>query len=405
MMTTALSEIRKQFPALFQEIHGYPLIYLDSAATSLKPNSVIEATVDYYRKNFGTVNRAVYSLAVKATERYHRVRQKLQAFLGAESEEEIIFTKGTTESLNLIAHILRNQLSSKDAILITEMEHHSNIVPWQLLAEEKQCRLLVAKVTEEGEIDVDNFKQLLQQGVKIVSFTHVSNVLGTINPVKKLAGLAKEYGALVIIDGAQAASHIPIDVIQLGVDFYTLSAHKAFGPTGLGILYGKKALLEALPPYQGGGDMIEKVTFEKTTFNTLPFKYEAGTPNIAAVVGFEPAIDFINTLGKEQIRQHVDQLLHYAEQELLQIPGLRILGQSASKTSLTCFAISGKHPLDIASLLDLRGIAIRSGHHCAQPLMRKYGLSASSRASFSIYNTLEEVQKFIEYLKMSLEKL
>lgn len=385
---------------------GVPLIYLDSAATAQKPNCVINTITDFYREHYGTVNRAVYELAAAATVSYQGVRQKARAFLNAKNVEEIIFTRGTTESINLIATSFGKAfVRSGDEILISEMEHHSNIVPWQMLCEDRGAKLKVIPVLENGELDLAAYKKLLTPRTKLVAITHISNVLGTQNPLEEIISLAHKAHAVVLVDAAQSSPHIPIDVQKLNADFLTCSGHKLYGPTGIGILYGKAELLNAMPPYQGGGDMIDTVTFEKTTYNTLPLKFEAGTPMIAEVMGLGSAIDYLTNIGLETIHAWEKELLLYATQKLETIPSLRILGTAPNKGALISFVIEGAHALDIGTLLDAHGIAVRTGHHCAQPILRKLGVKAATRTSFGLYNTLEEIDKFYDTLKSLLPHL
>ena len=392
-----VSKIRKQFPALQQQVNGRDLVYFDNAATSQKPLSVINALVDYYKNYNANIHRGIHTLAEKATKAFEETRQTAKTFINASSVEEIIFVRGVTEAVNLIASSYgRAFINEGDEIIISGMEHHSNIVPWQLLCEESKSVLKIIPVTESGELDLGEFKNLLSSKTKIVSINHASNSLGTINPVKEIISQAHEIGAVVIIDGAQAGAHIQIDVQGLNCDFYCLSSHKMYGPTGTGVLYGKKELLEKMPPYHGGGEMIKDVTFEKTTFNDLPYKFEAGTPNIADVVAFKYAMDFITELGRENISGYETELLSYATQKLSALPGVKIIGTSKTKVSVLSFVVEGIHPFDIGQMLDARGIAVRTGHHCTQPLMDHFGLEGTVRASFAVYNTKEEIDQFVE---------
>ena len=373
------------------------LVYLDSAATAQKPQSVIDAISHFYAAEYGTVHRAVYSLAAHSTEKYNAVREKVRRFLGAEHREEIVFTKSTTEALNLIAATFPFQPG--DEILISEMEHHSNIVPWQLACARTGAQLKVIPISDTGEILLDAYKKLLSPRTKLVSVAHISNVLGTLNPIAEMAALAHAHGAKIVVDGAQSVAHLPVDVQKLDIDFFAFSGHKAYGPNGIGVLYGKKTLLEMLPPYQGGGDMVETVTFEKTTYQKPPLKFEAGTPQIAEVIGLGAALDYLNHVGLSTIGAHEDKLLQMATEQLLEIPGLRILGTAPNKSAIISFVIEGIHPLDLGTLLDVRGIAVRTGHHCAQPLLRRFGLTAATRVSFGIYNTSEDIEALIRALK------
>lgn len=399
-------EIRKDFPMLSKTMHGRLLIYLDSAATTQKPAAVIDAITDYYRDHYGTVHRAVYQLAIRSSEEYEHVRRKVQAFLNASSVEEIIFTRGTTESINMVAYSFGKAfIRPGDEILISAMEHHSNIVPWQLLCEDRGCILKVIPMNERGELLLDKYAKLLGPRTRIVAVAHVSNSLGTINPVKQMIAMAHQAGAKVLVDGAQSAPHLGIDVQELDADFFVFSGHKMMGPTGVGILYGKKELLDQMPPYQGGGDMIEKVTFEKTTYNALPLKFEAGTPMIAEVIGLGAAIDYLQAIGLDAIQQWEHELLIYATAKLEKIPGLKILGQAAEKGPLISFVIEGAHSLDIGTMLDLKGIAVRTGHHCAQPVMNFFNVPATARASFALYNTKEEIDLFANALQEVVQHL
>lgn len=385
---------------LGKSMHGKPLIYFDSAATAQKPKAVIDAITDFYREHYGTVHRAVYELSTYSTLTYQKVREKVAAFLNAEKPEEIIFTRGTTESINMVAYSFGKAfVRPGDEVLITEMEHHSNIVPWQIMCEDRGAVLKVAPMNDRGELIMEEFAKLLTEKTKIVSVAHIANSLGTINPIKKIAKLAHQSGAKLLVDGAQAAPHMRVDVQDLDADFYVFSGHKIYGPTGIGILYGKADLLNAMPPCQGGGDMIDKVTFEKTTYNTLPLKFEAGTPMIAEVMGLGAAIDYTTAIGLENIQQWEHDLLAHATQQMRKIDGLHIIGSAAEKGAIISFTVDGIHPLDLGTMLDLQGIAIRTGHHCAQPAMAHFGVSATARASFALYNTKEEIDAFIVALR------
>ncbi|MFN8356611.1 MAG: cysteine desulfurase [Spirosomataceae bacterium] len=391
-----IDQIRADFPILDQEINGRKLVYFDNAATTQKPVPVIDAIVEYYRGYNANIHRGIHTLAEKATADFEASRKAIQQFLNASSTEEIIFTSGTTMGINLVAQTYgRKFIGAGDEIIISGLEHHSNIVPWQLLCDEKGIILKVIPVNEAGELELDSYEQLLTERVKLVSVNHVSNSLGTINPVKRIIELAHGVGAKVLIDGAQASSHLAIDVQDLDADFYAFSAHKLYGPTGTGVLYGKKALLEAMPPYMGGGEMIKEVTFEKTTFNDLPYKFEAGTPNIADVVALKTALDYIAHLGKSNIAAYEDSLLQYATEQLSEIKGLRIIGQANEKISVISFVLEGIHHQDIGIILDQQGIAVRTGHHCTQPLMQRFGILGTTRASFAMYNTFEEIDKLV----------
>lgn len=401
-----IANIRKQFPVLNRLVKGKPLVYLDNAATAQKPQSVIDALLDYYSGYNANIHRGIHTLAEEATAAFERTRDTVQQFLHAAYREEIIFTRGTTESINLVAYTWgRKNIQAGDEIIISAMEHHSNIVPWQMLCEEKGAVLRVIPITDDGALQLDAYHQLLSEKTKLVSVVHVSNALGTVNPVKQIIDAAHRAGAVVFIDGAQSTVHLEIDVQALDCDFFACSAHKLYGPTGVGVLYGKKHLLEAMPPFQGGGEMIKEVTFEKTTYNELPYKYEAGTPNIADVVAFKAAIDFIQATGKEAVMQHEQALLAYATAQLEQIPGLKIIGRAPEKASVVSFIIDKVHPQDIGILLDNQGIAVRTGHHCTQPLMDRFRIPGTTRASFAVYNTQEEVDKLIAGLQKVLKML
>ncbi len=395
--TINIKAIRSAFPILHQQVNGKNLVYFDNAATTQKPTRVIEAINNYYSRDNANIHRGIHTLAERATRQYEETRLAAQAFIHAEHPEEIIFVRGVTEAINLVAASYgRAFLKAGDEILVSGLEHHSNIVPWQLIAEEKGCALKVIPVLPNGELDLAAFDQLLSDRTRIVAVNHASNSLGTINPVQTIIQKAHQRGAVVLIDGAQAAAHCPIDVQQLDADFYCVSGHKMYGPTGIGFLYGKKSLLEKMPPYQGGGEMIRNVTFAKTTFNELPYKFEAGTPNIADTIALREAILFIQETGKETMAAHEQQLLNYAARGLVSIKGVRLIGTAASKVSVQSFVIDGIHPFDIGQMLDARGIAVRTGHHCTQPLMEHFGLEGTVRASFAVYNTQEEIDQLLE---------
>jgi cysteine desulfurase/selenocysteine lyase len=397
--------IRQQFPALNRQVKGNPLIYFDNAATTQKPQVVIDALVDYYTNFNANVHRGIHTLAEEATAAFEASRDTAREFINASSREEIIFTRGTTEGINLVAYTWgRKNIKAGDEIIISEMEHHSNIVPWQLLCEEKGAVLKVIP-QQNGELLMDEYKKLLSSKTKLVSVVHVSNALGTVNPVEEIIQLAHQAGAIVMIDGAQSTVHLDIDVQAMDCDFFAFSSHKVYGPTGIGVLYGKKQLLEAMPVFQGGGEMIKEVTLEKTTFNDLPYKFEAGTPNIGDAVVLKAALDYVSGIGKEKIRNHENELLAYATDQLLQIPGIKIIGNAANKVSVVSFVIDKVHPQDIGILLDNRGIAVRTGHHCAQPLMHCFGIPGTIRASFAMYNTREEVDQLIMGLRKALKML
>jgi cysteine desulfurase/selenocysteine lyase len=387
-----VERIRKDFPVLDQTIHGKPLIYLDNAATSQKPLAVIEAEVHFYRHDCSNIHRGVHELSERATKSYEDARVTVQRFLNARDSKEIIFVRGTTEAINLVANSFgRKNVKAGDEILITAMEHHSNIVPWQMLCEEKGAKLRVAPVNDRGELIFDEFEKLLGPKTRLVAVVHVSNVLGTINPVREMIDAAHSKNIPVLLDGAQAAPHLAVDVKDLDCDFYTLSGHKLYGPTGVGVLYGKADLLDEMPPYQGGGDMISSVTFEKTLYNSLPYKFEAGTPNIAAGIGLGAAIDYVKKIGIENISAYEDELLVYATEALSNISGLRIIGTAVKKAGVISFVMEGIHPHDVGTVLDQEGIAVRTGHHCAQPLMERFGIPATTRASLAFYNTKGEI--------------
>jgi cysteine desulfurase/selenocysteine lyase len=395
-----ITSVRNDFPILSEILNGKQLVYLDNAATTQKPRQVLDALADYYEHSNANIHRGIHHLAEKATASFEASRRSVQHFINAPSAEQVIFTYGTTDSINLVAQTYgRRFLKEGDEIIISTMEHHSNIVPWQMLCEEKGCILKVIPINEDGELLMDEYEKLLNERTKIVSVVHVSNALGTINPVKDIVKKAHDVGAVVVIDGAQSSSHLPVDVQDLDCDFYTMSLHKIYGPTGMGVLYGKKDLLDAMPPYRGGGEMIKEVTFAKTTYNELPYKFEAGTPNIADVVAAKSALDYVNGLGKENIAAHENDLLKYASQALLEIDGLRIIGNARHKVSVISFVMDGIHHQDIGVLLDQQGIAVRTGHHCTQPLMQRFGITGTTRASFAVYNTTEEVDLFIAGLK------
>ncbi len=394
-----INEIRADFPVLHQEVNGQPLIYFDNGASSQKPKSVIDVIDHYYLAEHSNVHRGVHTLSQRATAKYEEAREKLQQFINAKEEHEIIFTKGTTDAINLVANSWgRNQLQPGDEVLISAAEHHSNIVPWQMICEEKGAHLRVAPITQAGELDMQTFDQLLSSKTKMVAITHVSNTLGSVFPVKEIIDKAHAQQAVVLIDGAQAVPHIQIDVQHLNADFYCASAHKMYGPTGVGFLYGKEEILNAIPPYQGGGDMIKTVSFEKTVYNDLPHKFEAGTPNISGVIAFGTAIDYLNKIGLAAIAQHEDDLLKYATEQIRKIDNVRIIGEAEQKAGVLSFLVGTNHPYDIGILLDKMGIAIRTGHHCTMPLMDWYKIPGTARASFGMYNTREEVDTFIKSL-------
>ena len=390
--TYDVDAIRRDFPILSTRVYGKPLVYLDNAASAQKPMAVIEAEQRVYESLYANIHRGVHYLSVHATDAYDAARETARAFLNAESAHEIIFVRGTTEAVNLVAQTYgRQNVGAGDEVLITALEHHSNIVPWQLLCEEKGARLAVAPIDDSGALELGAFEKMLSPKTRIVSVAHLSNALGTVLPVRRIVELAHARGIPVFVDGAQAAPRMPVDVRALDVDFYAFSSHKIYGPTGVGVLYGKTALLEAMPPYQGGGDMIRSVTFEKTTFNDLPYKFEAGTPNIAGGIAFGAALDYVNRLGLTAIEAHEHDLLAYATAALSEIAGLTIVGTAREKAGVLSFVLEGVHPHDIGTVLDREGIAIRTGHHCAQPVMERFGVPATVRASFSVYNLREEI--------------
>ncbi|MCH7806243.1 MAG: cysteine desulfurase [Proteobacteria bacterium] len=398
--TFDVSAVREDFPILKETIYGKPLTFLDSAASAQKPQAVIDTVANFYSHSYANIHRGIYKLSQEATEAYEQVRNKVAKFINAASREECLFVRNATEGINLVAQSYgRTFLSEGDEIILTELEHHSNIVPWQLLREEKGIIIKVAPISDEGEVDLKAYRALLTEKTKLVALAHISNVLGTILPVKEMIALAHQAGAKVLVDGCQAAPHIPIDVQDLDADFYVFSGHKVYGPTGVGVLYGKKELLEAMPPWQGGGDMIELVTFEKTTFNVLPQKFEAGTPNIAGVIGLGAALDYINQFNRQEIENHEHGLLAYALGCLRGINQLKLIGTAKNKASIISFVLDDIHPHDAGTILDQEGIAVRTGHHCAQPLMERFGLNATIRASFGLYNTRADVDRLAEGLK------
>jgi cysteine desulfurase / selenocysteine lyase len=410
MATTTLGydvyELRKQFPVLQRELKGKPLVYFDNAATSQKPQVVIDALVDYYSNYNANIHRGIHTLAEEATAAYEATRESAREFIGAGSVEEIIFTRGTTEGINLVAYTWgRANIMKGDEIIISTLEHHSNIVPWQLLAEEKGAVIKVIPITDQGELILEEYYKLLNKHTKLVSVVHASNALGVINPVKEIIDAAHKIGAVVMIDGAQSTVHLDIDVIDLDCDFFAFSSHKIYGPTGAGVLYGKKELLEAMPPFHGGGEMIKEVTFEKTTYNDLPYKFEAGTPNIADTVAMKAAFEFINGLGKDNIRKHEDDLLRYASEQLNSIPGLQIKGDVQNKVSVVSFVVENIHPQDIGILLDNYGVAVRTGTHCTMPLMQCLNITGTTRASFAAYNTREEIDIMVKSLDKVIKML
>jgi cysteine desulfurase/selenocysteine lyase len=391
-----VEKIREDFPVLKQKIHGKPLVYLDNAATAQKPQAVIDAIRKFYEVDCANIHRGVHELSQRSTAAYEETRAKVKRFLNARSKSEIIFVRGTTEGINLVTQTWgRRNLREGDEIIIAGLEHHSNIVPWQMLCEEKAARLRVIPIDDRGELILEEYEKLLSPRTRMVAIGHVSNALGTINPVRQIVLMAHQAGALTLIDGAQAVPHMKVDVQALDTDFYTFSGHKAVGPTGIGVLYGKSKLLNAMPPYQGGGDMIRTVTFEKTTYNDVPYKFEAGTPDIAGGIGLGAAVDYLTHLGMDNIAGYEHQLLLYGTEQLEQIPGLHIIGTAREKAAVISFVMEGIHPHDIGTVLDRQGIAVRTGHHCAQPVMDRYRIPATTRASFAFYNTMPEIDALV----------
>ena len=399
-MALNIQNIRAQFPALHQEVNSRPLVYFDNAATSQKPQMVIDAISNYYSKENSNIHRGVHFLSQQATSKYEAAREAVRRFINARSIEEIIFTRGTTEAINLVSSCLARSLFKEgDEIIISAIEHHSNIVPWQMACEQYGAILKVIPVLDSGELNMDAYRDLLNEKTKLVAINHISNALGTINPIEEIIPLAHAKGALVLIDGAQAVPHAKVDVQNLNADFYCFSAHKMYGPTGVGILYGKKDILKKMPPYQGGGEMIKEVNFEGTTYNDLPFKFEGGTPNIAGGIGMEAAIRFMEEVGVENIAKQETDLLAYATEKLKTLAGIRFIGEAKNKAGLVSFIMEGIHPYDAGSTLDKLGVAIRTGHHCAQPVMDRFGIPGTMRASFAVYNTKEEIDIFIAGLE------
>ena len=395
-----INEIRKQFPVLDQQVYGKPLVYLDNAATTQKPLCVIERERDYYLHENCNIHRGVHYLSQKATEAYEHARQTVADFIHAKESREIVFTRGTTESLNLLATSFEHLINIRGGkVLVTAMEHHSNLVPWQQMVQRHQGQLLVVPMDDKGVLDLEQYEKLLKEGPKVVSIAHISNVLGTINPVKEMIAMAHEYGIPVVVDGAQSMAHHPIDVQDLDCDFFVFSGHKMYAPMGIGGLYGKAEWLEKLPPYQFGGEMVDTVSFEKTTFNVLPFKFEAGTPNVGAALGLETAIRFLQSLDREEVETHESQLLQSAIQQLSEIDGIRFIGEAKNRSGLVSFIIDGIHPYDLGTLIDKMGVAVRTGHHCAEPVMTRFGIPGTVRASFALYNILEEVDVFVKAVK------
>lgn len=398
--TYDVEAVRSRFPIFERGVHGQPLCYLDSGASAQQPDVVIEAVSRLHRDQYSNVHRGVHTLSMESTDLYDGAREKVRAYLNAASLKEIIFTRGATESVNLVAQsFARNRLQAGDEILITHMEHHSNIVPWQLVCEQTGAVLKVVPINDRGELEMEAFHELLSERTRLVAMVHISNALGTVNPIAEVIEAAHKQGVPVLVDGAQGAPHAPVDVQALDVDFYVFSGHKLYGPTGIGVLYGKEALLESMPPYQGGGDMILSVSFEKTEYNALPYRFEAGTPNISGAVGLGCAIDFVNEVGVKAIAEHEAKLVTYATEQLSAIEGVRLVGTAEKRAGLVSFVVDGVHPHDIGTLLDGEGIAIRAGHHCAQPVMERFGVPATARASFGMYSTFDEVDRLVVAIK------
>lgn len=400
-----VEKIRADFPILNRTVNGKKLVYLDNAATTQKPKSVIDTISNYYLNENANVHRGLHFLSELATEEYENARLKVKEFVNALSASEIIFVRGATEAINLVAesYSRKDYFKEGDEIIISHMEHHSNIVPWQFVCEQKNLKLRVIPINENGELDTDAFENMISERTKFVSIVHVSNTLGTINPIKRIVDKAHEYNIPVLVDGAQASAHLNIDVQDLGCDFYAISGHKMFGPTGVGVLYGKAELLNEMPPYQGGGEMIRNVTFEKTTFNNIPHKFEAGTPNIVGGIGLGAAIDYLRSFDIQDIHNHELELLHYGTEHLQKIDGLKIIGTAENKSAVISFVIDGIHPYDIGTIIDTNGVAIRTGHHCTQPLIERFNLTATARASFALYNTLEEIDLLVESLNKTIK--
>ena len=397
-------KIKSDFPTLDQKINGKQLVYLDNAATTQKPYTVIEAVDKYYKNTNSNIHRGVHTLSQKATEKYENTRLKIANFINSDSEKEIIFVRGATEAINFVANCyVRPLLNSNDEIIISQMEHHANIVPWQMVCEEKKAKLKILPMNQNGELLVDELENMINKNTKFISMNHVSNSLGTINPIKKIVQLAHKNKIKIMVDGAQAVQHIPVNMKEIGADFYCFSGHKLYAPTGIGVLYGKKELLDEMPPYQGGGDMIKSVTFEKTVYNEVPQKFEAGTPNISGVIALGTAIDYIINIGIENIANHENELLEYATKEISKVKGITIIGNAENKASVLSFTIEGIHPHDIGTIMDSEGVAIRAGKHCTDPVMDFYCIPATARASFAIYNTKDDVEKLVNSVKKTIE--
>jgi cysteine desulfurase/selenocysteine lyase len=400
----SIADCRADFPALHQEVNGYPLVYLDNAASSQQPASVIETVARYHSTDHANVHRGVHTLSQRATDAYEGARDKLQAFINASSRSEIVLTSGTTESINLVAQsFCRPKLAAGDKILITHLEHHSNIVPWQLVCEQTGAELVVVPMNQDGELDMDALNSLMTEEIRILAIAHVSNALGTINPVKDIIATAKSLHIPVLLDGAQAVPHMQVDVQDLDCDFYAFSGHKMFGPTGVGVLYGRETLLDEMPPYQGGGDMILEVSFDGTIYNELPYKFEAGTPNISGVIGLGAAVDYLLAADLSNIAQHEEQLLTYLTDELLQVEGMRLFGTARNKASVQSFLVDDIHSHDLGTILDHQGVAIRTGHHCAMPVMSFYGIPGTARASLALYNNRDDIDRLVEAVKKARE--
>lgn len=399
-----VNKIREEFPILKKKVHDKPLIYLDNAATTQKPNLVINRVNEYYTNMNSNIHRGVHALSGIATEAFENARIIVKQFINALGKNEIIFTRGTTEAINLVAQTYgRANINEGDEVIISHMEHHSNIVPWQLLCKEKNAKLKIIPIDDNGELIYEEFEKLVNEKTKFISIVYVSNSLGTVNPVKKIIDYAHKFDIPVLVDAAQAVNHLPVDVQELDCDFLAFSGHKIYGPTGIGALYGKVDLLDKMPPYQGGGDMISKVTFEETTFNELPHKFEAGTPDIAGAIGLGAAIDYVTNIGIENIKRHEEKLLYYATEKVREIPGLKIIGTAKEKMSVLSFVLEKIHPHDIGTFLDFEGVAIRTGHHCTQPVMQRFNIPATSRASFAMYNTKEEIDVLVKGIKKIIE--
>ena len=396
--------IKSDFPTLSQKVNGKELVYLDNAATTQKPEAVIKAIERYYKESNANIHRGVHALSQKATELYEKARENISTFINSESEKQIIFVRGATEAINLVANsYVRPLLNQGDEIIISQMEHHANIVPWQLICDEKKAKLKILPMNQKGELILDNLETIISKKTKFMAINHVSNSLGTINPVDEIVKVAHQHNIKILVDGAQAVQHIPIDIQNIGADFYCFSGHKLYGPTGIGILYGKKQLLDEMPPYQGGGDMIKSVTFDRTTYNNVPHKFEAGTPNISGVIGLSAAVDYVKEIGIEEISKHESELLEYASEELRKIDDVDIIGNAEDKASVISFVIKNIHPHDIGTIMDSDGVAIRAGKHCTDPVMDFYCIPATARASFAAYNNKDDVDKLIKSVKKSIE--